>query len=305
MPHEVKLLLASRPSNGGSTIWTFRCRYWRAFHSEVMTHRDFNRNAGSSRAIPVEKMLDMVLNDTAGPSHWGQNERGMQAREENNALVELPPALTGAWETFDGGTVGQLPVLVTRERAWKFSAWLAAGMSKAFSDAGYHKQVSNRLTEPFQYINVVITATRWENFFALRAHEDAMPEFKEMAFTLRDLMIEAMSSNKIQVLKPGEWHVPYLLPGEDLLPIEVQLKLSTARCASVSYQTVDGKPMGLNKAEEVFHKLVGSDPKHASPTEHQARSSYGTGLPIGMESNLGSHWLQYRKFVETSRGLDQ
>ena len=40
-------------------------------------------------------------------------------------------------------------------------------------------------------------------------------------------------------------------------------KLSTARCASTSYKTVDGFDMTLERAEEIFAKLVSSDPIHA------------------------------------------
>ncbi len=47
-----------------------------------MTHRQFSRNAASSRAIPVEKMIKMILDEPAEPIHWGKNQKGMQAKEE-------------------------------------------------------------------------------------------------------------------------------------------------------------------------------------------------------------------------------
>lgn len=297
--HKVELILSSEAE--GVRIHTFRLRYWRAIHSEVMTHRVLSRNASSSRAIPVDKMLTNVIKSPAGPSHWGMNEKGMQAHAEIDSPIciedHLSPAFHRFWREFYGNMM--IPFVVDevivcpREIAWRFSAWLAASMSRAFSDAGYHKQVANRITEPYQYINVVVTSTEWENLFKLRRHVDAMPEFRNLA----EDMWEAITCSNPQHLESGDWHIPFIKPQEDLLPVEVKLKLSTARCASVSYQTVEGTDMGFDAANRIYDKLVGSDPIHASPTEHQARvvNSY---WPDNWKSNFRHPWIQYRKFIE-------
>lgn len=304
MSQEVKLILASVAD--GVPIYTIRARYWRAIHAEVMTHRAFNRNAGSSRAIPVKRMLDMVVNDTAGPVHWGQNQAGMQAEKENDSRVIIPKHLWQAFaEWVDVSSDGICCVQdfqsapdsdvvdPSREAAWAFSAWLAAQMSGAFSDAGYHKQIANRPTEPYQWITTVITATAWQNFFDLRAHPGAMPEFRMLAEEIRDVIAAA----KPQYLQLGDWHIPYILPAEDLLPLEVKLKLSTARCASTSYQTVEGDPMTLDKAEGVYAKLL-SSPLHASPFEHQACNGGFASLKPRWASSLRAPWVQHRKYIE-------
>ena len=41
-------------------LYTFVLRYPRMIHSEFMTHRMFSRNASSSRAIPVNKVIEQV-----------------------------------------------------------------------------------------------------------------------------------------------------------------------------------------------------------------------------------------------------
>ena len=69
-------------SSTGKRITTFQLLYPRFIHAELMTHRVFSRNASSSRAIPVTKMLAMVREDPAMPIHWGRNQPGMQAKEE-------------------------------------------------------------------------------------------------------------------------------------------------------------------------------------------------------------------------------
>lgn len=302
MTFEVELLLSSVAN--GVELHTFRLKYWRAIHSEVMTHRDFSRNAGSSRAIPVEKMLKQIRENPAGPSHWGKNEKGMQANYENNAFVIIPMNLIGSFEEYcietRSETIDSFKELrrnCPRELAWQFAAWLAASMSGAFSEAGYHKQIANRITEPYQYINVVLSSTEWDNFFKLRCHADAMPEFKDLAEEMRFKILES----KPQVLQMGEWHLPLIFEHEKPQPIEVKLKLSAARCASTSYKTVEGFDMSFDIAQRIFDKLVGSEPLHASPTEHQAIYSDTVGNQSKLwQSNFRRPWVQYRKFIENA-----
>ena len=80
---EVKVI-ADSISESGKRITTFQLKYPRFIHSEVMTHRVFSRNASSSRAIPVKKMIEQVRNNPAMPIHWGANQSGMQAKNELN-----------------------------------------------------------------------------------------------------------------------------------------------------------------------------------------------------------------------------
>src|SRR5690606_35372760 len=76
------IILADSISPTGKRITTFQLRYPRFIHSELMTHRVFSRNASSSRAIPVAKMIAQVRNDPAMPIHWGANQSGMQAKAQ-------------------------------------------------------------------------------------------------------------------------------------------------------------------------------------------------------------------------------
>lgn len=66
----------------GTRITTMELVYPRFIHSEFMTHRILNRNASSSRAIPTSKFIEQVRNEPVMPSHWGRNQKGMQAAEE-------------------------------------------------------------------------------------------------------------------------------------------------------------------------------------------------------------------------------
>ncbi|HDR9086299.1 TPA: FAD-dependent thymidylate synthase [Burkholderia vietnamiensis] len=285
--------IANLPGNT-ARITTLELRYWRAIHAEFMTHRVFSRNAGSSRAIPVSRMLEQVRNDPAGPIHWGANQRGMQAGSEIDTPVKF-----GTYEEHDNPS--DVPLFVFDESdmspraAWALAAKEAAANAEAFMDAGYHKQIVNRLLEPFQWINVLVTATDWDNFFELRDHPDAQPEIQDLARTMKDAMGQSMPIPRGNVsADPDSWHLPYVLDSErNLLRLDVLKKVSTARCARVSYEPFDGNP-SIEKELERYDLLVGSRPLHASPTEHQA-------IPM-KHGNLSDRnfrgWHQHRGEVE-------
>jgi hypothetical protein len=245
-------------------------------------------------------MLKQIRENPAGPTYWGKNEKGMQASEENDATVTIPHNLQYAFTDFCASSgvnwdISYIFKHCPREVAWEFSAWLAASMSEAFSNAGYHKQVANRITEPYQYMNVIVSSTEWHNFFNLRCHPDAMPEFRDIAIDMQQLIHDS----RPRKLQMGEWHIPFISTEEALQPLNVQLKLSTARCASTSFKTVEGLDMTFDTAVRIFDKLVGSNPLHASPSEHQAKFGSIEGVQLrNWASNFRSPWVQHRKFIE-------
>lgn len=290
-------ILADSISPQGIRLTTLQLRYPRFIHAEFMTHRMFSRNASSSRAIPVKRMIEDILRDPAMPMHWGKNESGMQAREQHTASVIMMDRIDGQAVSF------------SRENAWLEAMSRAIDAARDFHEAGYHKQIVNRLLEPFAHINVVVSSATWNNFFALRQHEDAQPEMR----TLADAMWWAMRNSQSKLLKPGEWHLPYvtladMMAYEDNNP--AWIKLSVARCARVSYLTHEGKQPLPEQDLELYDRLIGSVPLHASPAEHQATPD---GLTEGYEGPYGewrvggwqnAHqhgnfkgWRQYRKML--------
>lgn len=304
-----KIVADSISSVSGDRITTFELEYHRYIHAELMTHRMFSRNAASSRAIPVMNMLELVRNSPAMPIHWGKNQAGMQAKEE----IEN-------WQGFGQG-----------EYQWMGASCDAVKRAETLAKQEYHKQIVNRLVEPYQMIKVVVTATSFDNFFWLRFHEDSQPEICELA----RCMLVAYKRSKPRELNPGDWHLPYYGNGywkkshplsdadSQAQFVEDALKISASCCAQVSYRKSDSS---LEKAETVWERLVASQPVHASPTEHQAtpmQSSEGfiivhteqgwhnefergvTGRLIDAESgNLGSGvsnnfkgWIQHRALI--------
>lgn len=295
-------VIADSISERSPRLTTLQLRYPKFIHGEFMTHRVFSRNASSSRAIPVERMIKDVIDDPVYPMHWGKNQPGMQADDECSEMIASPISL------------GYGSSWVDRERAWDEARKAAIAHAKAFADAGYHKQIVNRLLEPFVHINVVVTATDWSNFFALRCHKDAQPEMRLLAEAIRDAM-KSCSPNR---LLPDDWHVPYVTreeatphAGSPIAKIAsnweeakaVAIKLSVARCARVSYLTQDGKVPTVEDDLKLYDRLLASVPLHASPAEHQASPDHwdGDGAHGGGRWRAKRHhgnlrgWVQYRK----------
>lgn len=254
-------IIADSISRAETRITTFELEYPRFIHAEFMTHRMFSRNAASSRAIPVNRAVELIKENTAMPIHWGKNQPGMSAKEECDTLLSDD-------EEFSG---------YTREEWWNEARNTAIARAQEYSRKGYHKQIVNRLLEPFSHIKVVCTATDYDNFFWLRNHPDAQPEIAELA----RVMLEARNASQPVLLEQGEWHVPYVnfdvisrghfLNNEDgsqqWLTLEDALAVSASCCAQVSYRKLDDS---LEKARDIYKRLVDSKPVHASPFEHQA-----------------------------------
>lgn len=269
-------------------LTTFQLIYPRFIHAEVMTHRVFSRNASSSRAIPTAKMLGSILQEPARPVDWRMNQPGMQGYE---------PASEGC--------------VAACVQIWDAACAAAVRFAQHMDATGIHKQVVNRLTEPFQHIRVVLTATDFDNFFALRDHEAAEPHIQLLAKAMK----EAMDASTPVNLTKWDWHLPYV--DEEAIEsaktwynepsnagvvesLETLLCcISAARCARVSYKTFDDKPSTVAADLDLYTKLVGSAPIHASPTEHQASPDFWLArgdrwLEPQLHGNL-TGWKQFRK----------
>jgi len=262
-------IIADSISEYGDRITTFELEYPRFIHGELMTHRLFSRNAASSRAIPINKMMDQVLTAPAMPVEWGLNKSGMQAEEKHKSTS-------------------------TCEWAWKQAAERAVVSARELQGLGLHKQIVNRVLEPFQLMKTIVTATEFDNFWWLRCHPAAQPEIHVLA----DKMYELYTQNEPNILKPGEWHVPYVSvewcaggsgiiygrEGLTSLTLEEAQKISASCCAQVSYRLLD---WSLTKAVKIFDMLVTMTPVHASPFEHIATPMHFISVYRMLDRDMG------------------
>lgn len=205
-----------------------------------MTHRVFSRNAASNRAIPFAKLCKEVLDDPFVPLVWGSNKPGMQGGDEI------------AW-----------PKLA--EYIWRGSRYGAIAVAHLLSKLGLHKQVVNRLLNPWQHINVIVTATDWNNFFKLRLAEDVEPHMRMLAEAIKEAIDNAPIAARL-------YHVPYLVDSDHYSGYGIY-NLSAARCARVSYNNHDQTIPNPKKdhATAILLKQSG----HLTPFEHQAKAQPG------------------------------
>lgn len=211
--------------------------------AELNTHRVLSKNTASSRAIPVARQLQRVLDAPVLPLEWGQNRPGMQSTE----LVprHLTDDATTLWTS------------LSREAA------RVAEALRTLGEAGVHKQYVNRVIEPWTWSTCLVSGTQWENFFALRCHRDAQPEMQWLA----DEMLFAYVDHQPAALLPGAWHLPF----GDQLPVGLsladQLRVVVARCARLSTESFDGDH-SVEKDFRLHDDLLAAG--HMSPFEHPA-----------------------------------
>lgn len=275
---EVQIIADSVGQQSGR-ITTFELTYPRIIHSEFMTHRLFSRNAMSSRAVPIKKMVELIRTNMAMPVRFGSNQPGMQDKG-----IEHDGQVWYDWVEVDGETK---ELYCSGREAWAKAAEDACSWAERFDAAGYHKQIANRLIEPFQMMKTVMTTTEMENFLWLRVDADADPTIEVLA----NLMKEALDNSEPELLQPGVWHTPYVdhvygfgpegdahifegycvLDENDrpvMLTEEEALRISASCCGQVSYRRLDSTK---DKALDIYTRLVAGKKVHASPFEHQAK----------------------------------
>lgn len=221
----------------------------------ITVHNCFSRNASSSRAIPVAKVIEQVRNDPFIPSNVYMNQSGMVGTVE---------ASEDTYESF--------------KDLWLKAVDNAVAVAESMVALGVHKQHVNRILEPFQYINVIVTATEWDNFLHLRLASDAQPEMQDLARAIKGEM-DKVGNTIISVYHICGKYVslPFITQEEvdehcmnsfsssEVLINDLML-ISSARCARVSYNNHDGSCPDERKDKKLARRLL--DAGHMSPMEH-------------------------------------
>lgn len=253
MTVDVKLLQHSY-SPDGISMYSFEVEIPRIILAEWNTHGMLNTNAQSSRAVPTKKLIEEVRRNPYIPSHWGKNQKGMQAYEEQDSPVNNMP----------------------KEAFWDICIHNACNNAQAIEEAGYHKQIANRIIEPYSHTKLAISGTEWNNFFNLRIHKDAEPNIREMAVQLYKLIHQSRG----ELINNGEWHLPYItrrrqhrqmqyLFDHQEVSLEEAIQISLACVAQVSYRSLNTHPETIKR---IYNNLFpdNGDPIHGSPAQHLA-----------------------------------
>jgi len=251
---KIEILADSRNPNGGR-LTTFRLKYPRFIHSEFLTHRVFSRNSSSSRAVSFERQIEALLEDPVIPQFWPKEQKGMQAKEYVTDELEIAEL----------------------RRLWQKGMQQAINAAIELDAAGVHKQIVNRMLEPYSWIHTIVTADRWDNFFKLRCSDLAEPHMQALAEGMRD----ALEDSAANELDWGEIHSP-------LSPLP---RSAVARCARVCYKT-DDKETTQEEDDMLYLKL--RDNGHMSPLEHVAMAAD----EVNPSSNLVTGWRSTRTMEE-------
>lgn len=253
-------------------LTTFEVEFPRFILAEFNTHRKLSRNSASSRAIPIHKQRMRVRTEPFVPLGFGGAQKGMVAAEN----------LSG-WKAW-----------IARQ-VWLKSRYAALGSAYLLEKLGVHKSFANRLLEPWMWHTVIVTATEWENFFALRTDENAQPEIQMIAGMMQDRYRESTPEQ----LGVGHWHLPLVDAitafdvDEGLLTVEDAAKISAGRCARVSYDT---HMLSEDREKSLARANMLSKSGHWSPFEHQAKVGRpGDWDQDDFNGNLDGDWIQFRK----------
>jgi thymidylate synthase ThyX len=298
-------ILADSISLHGHRLTTLEITFPRIVLPEFNTHRVFSRNSASSRAIPVVKQLQRVLDEPYVPFEWGTNKRGMQA---GAALRGQKAKLARKhWlDARDSAVAHVIGLIAHPDFCWKQRGRPLGDQISALREAidggevpstwlNVHKQLANRLLEPFMWHTVIVTATEWDNFWHLRTHRDAQPEIRRIAVMMRN----EWDCSRPLTCGNDEWHLPLtndLRPGApDGASLEDAIKICVGRCARVSYLTHSGHRDP--SADVALHdRLLSSG--HLSPFEHAARPLSADELEVSGEWSANSRgWISYRKTI--------
>ena len=275
-----RVVAYSQAENSGTKLITFEYEAYRGILAELNTHAMLCKNAESSRAVPIKKRIEQIRTNPYVPIHWGSNQAGMVAGGEIDEPVDL-----------------DMSGICDRDDAWHITALKVADLMKSWDDAGYHKQIVNRIGEAFTTVKGVITATEWDNFWHLRRAPDADPAIKELADCMWKAKREVEEKGLVEILKAGEWHTPYVktlrepalgrrlyLKEVDIdkvgyglnvvdagifykeIYLEEALKTSAVACGQVSFRKLDTSE---ETVERVWNRLMGGSAVHASVTQHQ------------------------------------
>jgi len=257
-------VLADSISEQGVRLTTLECRYPRFIHSEVLRHRVDSHSVESSRAMPIEKMIERVRTEPFVPETFNKRVKGM-----------------GVGEAFDEEARAE------SEFWWLDASKAAAWRAEKLNEIGNDKSRVNRLLEPFMWVKDIISATEWSNFLALRCPPGndfdlgfpAQPEIQMFALLVR----MALQMSSPELLGKGAWHLPgatsaekrelkNLYDNRDDENAELYLndlkRACPRRLAKISFDNLS-KPEDIEISIAKTGELISMG--HFSPTEHVAR----------------------------------
>lgn len=281
---KAEIIAHSKRANTGEEIITYKLTFPRIILSEVNTYKMLEKNTSSSRAIPFEKMVEVVDKEPFVPLAFQTHHKGMQGTEYITNPEEIDYL----------------------EVKWLIAKDTAIESAYQLYNNGITKQLANRILEPFMWVTQLVTGTResFEHLFEQRcpiydisndvlrlAGSDTKTSFKskkevikkfpqlskknnlwwlqrnkgqaEIHFMdLAEKMYDALNESKPDILKEGDWHIPFqeeIWKGKQAEKLEDVIKMSVCLTAKVSYTKIgDENTITIEKAIEMYERLKNS-----------------------------------------------
>lgn len=275
----VEIVAHSKRPVTGEELITYRLTFPRIILAEINTYKMLSKNTSSSRAIPFEKMVEVIEKDPFIPIAWQKQHRGMQGYEYFETEVEN----------------------LIRDGAWLEASKLAVQSAKNLYELSATKQLINRLLEPFMWVTQLVTGTResFEHLFNQRCpiYPGGCKSWKELCdldsnYTMETPIIKRLEKNKGQAeihfmdlaekmydalqesipneLFMGSYHIPFLkdiISSEEMLGIDDLITMSVALTARVSYTSIgDDNKLTLERAKNIYNHCLENG--HWSVFEH-------------------------------------
>ena len=289
---KAEIIAHSKRANTGEEIITYKLTFPRIILSEVNTYKMIEKNTSSSRAIPFEKMVEVVEKEPFIPLAWQRSHKGMQGTEyiTNSDDIQM------------------------LELEWVSAKNYAIKQAKALNNMGASKQICNRLLESWMWVTQLCTGTResFEHLFEKRcpiydisndvlrlAGSDTKTSFKskkevikkfpqlskkdnlwwlqrnkgqaEIHFMdLAEKMYDALNKsepilyiNSLNDFYDNFWHIPFEEEikekfGKDISTEDI-INISVCLTAKISYTKIgDENTITIEKAREMYERLKNS-----------------------------------------------
>ena len=252
---KAEIVAHSKRAETGEEVITYKLTFPRIILSELNTYKMIEKNTSSSRAIPFEKMVEVVEKDPFLPIAWQLSHKGMQGTEYLTDPKHIEEK-TNTWLA-----ARDMAIDISRELVhdivrvtYDDSEGCNAISNIEIPNTSLSKNYGNRLLESFMWVTQLCTGTResFEHLFNQRcpiydisndvlrlASSDTETSFKskkevikkfpqlskkdnlwwlqrnkgqaEIHFMdLAEKMYDALNESEPDVLKEGDFHVPFL-----------------------------------------------------------------------------------------------
>lgn len=323
-------IVADSINTHGNRVTTLLVTFPRFILAELNTHRMFSKNSASSRAIPFEKMVKMVKEDPFVPIAWQKSHSGMQGAEyfidfqdiedlEREWLFARDEAVNSAISMNSRNCTKQLLNRLLEPFMWHTVLVTSTEWENFFNlrCPKYLDPSGKSFRSKKDYRNNSKWSC-WEgnesDIIGWLECDDSGAEIHMQA--LAEAIWDARNESTPKLLGENQWHIPFgdnmhdrditqYIKGKFNSRTEVEeavenfkIKISSARCARLSYMTFDGE-INYEKDIQLHDTLLESG--HMSPFEHCCRAmsdleyySYIKGkYPTGVE-DCGNIYNQER-----------